>query len=169
MIRSGNFISVYVQKDGVYTMTACDKSATLHIESEFLEITDPNSGTSRRRLPTITDWSISGDGLVDYNRMISALYMQQTLLARTKIQIKYFVQNGDGYAVYSGSGYFQSVDETGAVNAAISYSYSIVADGPLSIDSTIPQDSEEGQLLTVLMNSDNNLITNSNDNLIITG
>jgi predicted secreted protein len=168
MIIQGRNILIYIQNDsGEFVATACDKTCTLHIETEFLEITDPNGGTTRRRLPTITDWSITGSGLIDYNREISALFMQQKLIGQVQIQVKMFAQNGDGYAVYSGAGYFQSIDETGDVTAAGAYSYTIVADGDLTIESTIPQNSEEGKLLSVLMNEDNDLITDNNNDLII--
>jgi hypothetical protein len=93
--------------------------------------------------------------------------MQQTILAGTRIQLKYFVQATDGYAVYNGYGYFQSVDETGAVGNAATYNYTIVADGDMNIESTIPQNSEEGQLLSVLMDENNDLVTDSNNDLII--
>jgi|GEM_PF-4303679 len=93
--------------------------------------------------------------------------MQQKLIGQTQIEVKMFAQNGDGYAVYSGAGYFQFIDETGDVTAAGAYSYTIVADGDLDISSSIPQDSEEGKLLSVLMNENNDLITDNNNDLII--
>lgn len=169
MIIPGRNIIVYIEKDGVYYATACDKSSTLSIQAEFLENTDPGGSYFKSRTPTYVDWALTGDSLVDYNRLISVLFMQQAILSRTRIQVKFFAQNGDGYAIYKGYGYFQEIDETGEVNGVASYTYQIVADGVLSISSTITQNDNKGLLQTVLMTTDNQLIINDNNELIITG
>lgn len=139
MIIEGKNILVYIYSTDDFYPFGCDKSCTLSIQSTFIRMTDPLYSKITRRLPVDVDWSITGNGLIDYSRLISGLYAQNAVLAGTRVQVKFSAQQSDTEAcVYSGYGYFESVAETGAVDGAASYSYNIVGDGELTVVNTIP-------------------------------
>ena len=163
----GKNILVYLYVGDDWIATACEQAASLTMTSEFINVT--RNDFSRGRIPTITDWSLQGNGLVAYNRKASALFMQNTINNRTKVSVKFYTAHPDGYAIKSGDAWFSQVAETGEVNRSVSYNYALIADGPLSIESIIPQEDAENILTGFLMTNDAEFIINDQNELIETG
>lgn len=125
---------------------ACDKTCTLSINIDMLKVTDPINSSWGHQLPTMRHWAISGDGLVDYTKMMGVQSLQQLAINRTPISVRFQAENSKAQKAtyYGGTGYIQQVTETGPVGQAASFTYQIVGDSNLDIDNQIPPDGGGG-------------------------
>lgn len=146
MIARGKNLMVYLPSDSVnggdtgeLNPIACDISCTLSGQFDMLETTVKDNGFFRTFLPSMGTYQISGNGLVDFCNVINTKILQTYLNTRAAIVWKMILDTDSpdsGQVLWTGTGYFQTVEQTGAVNQGMSYSYTIQVTGKPSISST---------------------------------
>jgi hypothetical protein len=171
LINGKNLYISVRDESGTYYPVACDSSCTIRMSRPTLGITGPGDGLWRRIIPGgRIAASISGNGLINYNKNTSLAKLQQLLIEGTLIRMMCQIDEPTGgYIVYESSGYVTSMEMTGAYRALGSFVYEIEIDGAINIDNTIPVDENEigiqnlllvepgGELLEI-DNNENNLI-----------
>lgn len=117
-------------------------SCTFSTSVDQVEITTTNTGSYKEYLGSQISWNISADGFValsDY----SYLFLLTKLKNKEQILVKFQIDNdnGDnsdtlGYSVFTGLVNIASLDMTGPVEGASTYSVSLVGSGEYTITGT---------------------------------
>jgi predicted secreted protein len=117
-------------------------SCTFSTSVDQVEITTTNTGSYKEYLGSQISWNISADGFValsDY----SYLFLLTKLKDKEQILVKFQIDNdnGDGsdtlgYSVFTGLVNIASLDMTGPVEGASTYSVSLVGSGEYTITGT---------------------------------
>lgn len=145
MINGGNvFISIRADNGQFYPI-ACDLSCTITFERPELAVTGPGSGLWRRVIPgnRITA-SISGNGLIAFEKNMSVLALQRLLIQGTQVSIMGEIDEG-GRVSYETMGYITRIELTGANKSPGAFTYQIAVDGEVLITSTyVPDPNEVG-------------------------
>lgn len=146
MITQGKNLMVYIPSDSVNGGTAgdlnpiaCDQSCQLVGQFDMLETTIKDNGFFKTYLPSMGSYQIQGNGLIDFCNIINSVILQTYLNARTAIIWKmiFDAESPDsGSIIWSGTGYFQQVQQVGAVGQAMQYSYTIQVTGKPEISNS---------------------------------
>lgn len=173
MINGGNvFISIRADNGQFYPI-ACDLSCTITLERTEIAVTGPGSGKWRRVIPgnRITA-SISGNGLIAFEKNMSVIQLQRLLIAGTLVTIMGEIEEADGTVSYETTGYVTRIELTGANKSPGAFTYEIAIDGEVLINSTyVPDPNEQGFTNELLLGdgTDGKLSTTTgvNNNLLI--
>lgn len=163
----GNEILIYFNKPDGYALLGCDRSVSISFALDFLRRTNFKHSKHSFRIPGNLTITAYGNGLLDYNSEMSGLYLQNQANQRTRIKYKIIANNGDGVVIYEGFGFVRNARQVGNVSGMSVFSYSLISDGTVNIDSTVPQQPDENLPTNVLMNKNGVYITDKNDTLII--
>jgi hypothetical protein len=146
MIALGKNLMVYIPSDDVNGGTAgdlnpiaCDQSCQIAGQFDMLETTVKDNGFFKTFLPSMGSYQIQGNGLIDFCNVINSVILQTYMNARTPIAWKmmFTADSPDsGTIVWSGTGYFQQVQQVGAVGSALQYSYTIQVTGKPEISNS---------------------------------
>lgn len=152
MIVQGKDLLVYVQGDGAIGQAdqlypiACDKTCTMAINMDMIETTTKDNGYFRTYLPTLASIQVTGDGLIDYSKIMGAQSLQSKALNRQIVSFKLVAQIGlNEQVIYTGQGYLRAVSVSGSVDGAATFSYEIIGTGQPDIDNTVPVEGGGGQ------------------------
>ena len=147
---NGKDVLISVRADnGVYYPIACDLSCTITMQRDVLAVTGPGAGLWRRIIPgNRIIASITGNGMITYNKNMSILQLQQVLIAGTQVRVMCEIPADDtvsGSVSYETLAYVTKAELTGAFRAAGSLSYELQIDGEISIiSSAVPDPAEIG-------------------------
>lgn len=145
MIQNGKNMVVYLPGDGMFGEVgslypiACDRSCTLQTTSEFIETTVKDNGIWKTYLPTYNSAQISGDGLVDFCKVMNISSLQYYQFNRKPVVVKMLLDveaPDEGEVLWQGTGYFQQLQHSGQVNQGMSFSYTILITGGITIDNS---------------------------------
>lgn len=151
MIVQGKNLMIYIQGDGAIGQAdelypiACDKTCTISMGSDFIETTVKDNGYFRTFLPTLVSIQITGDGLIDYSKVMGVQSLQSKILNRQIVVFKFVAYVGQNeQVIYTGQGYFKTVESSGNVEGGATFNYVIVGTGEPDIDNTVPVDGGGG-------------------------
>lgn len=158
MIINGKNIYISVRDDtGTYYPIACDMSCTIRMERPVMVVSRPGDSVWRRVIPgsEITG-TVSGNGLINFNKHTSLFELGMKLQAGTEVLMLTEIQDtkAGGSFVAEMSGYVTAVELTGAYRAAGSFVYEIAVDGRIAWSSTIPKDENETGMQNFLLIGD---------------
>jgi hypothetical protein len=131
----------------------------------MLKVCDPSSQFAKYIPGGTIEGKVEGDGLINFNKHVSAAYLQQVLIAGTLIRMMIDVAG----VSYEYEGYVNSISITGANKAAASFTYAFTISGPVAIDDTAEKDPGEigSQNLLLVGPGDEPLDINDIDNNLI--
>lgn len=136
----GNNVMLYRHRDAEDDDVpfACMRSCELSIQTDSKNITSQTSAWFEESKPSISRWSISGDGLMILNNQWNYLYLLQSVKNRDKFTVKFVIDNGDalGITIFSGVVYLNSVSISAGYNAEATYTISLVGSAPYSLTGT---------------------------------
>mgnify|MGYP003132492588 FL=1 len=116
---------------GSYVTIGHTTSCTLSLSNDLPEATTKSSGGFQEVIAGVRSGEISFDGLVAYDDANNAVEVGDFLLARTKIDFKFgTAETGD--AIYTGEGFFSSLEMSAEMESPVSYSGSITITGTIS-------------------------------------
>lgn len=165
-VLNGKYLIVLIRNsEGTYYPIACDRTCTISITRESMQVCNPVSVFDKFLPGPSVNVKVSGDGLVNFNRQISASTLQQALIAGTLLRMMFEI----GGVVYEFEGYVNNVDMTGANKAALSFTYAFTVSGDLLIDDQAIKEDETGVQNLLLISPGGELldIDNSDNNLIL--
>src|SRR5699024_1048577 len=113
MIIEGKDILLYIKDhEGVWTATSCAKNCTINIKSKLIEITNPNTHNWKEYIPEVNSWSVQGNGLVNYNKRISANYFHNAIIQGDIVMFKFRAWDGNSTSILSGNGYLNATKQS---------------------------------------------------------
>jgi TP901-1 family phage major tail protein len=117
-------------------------TCTFSTSVDQVEVTTTNSESYKEYLGSQISWSISADGFIalsDY----SYLFLLNKLQTKEQIEVKFQINNDNGsgsgalgYSVFTGTVNIVSLNLTGPVESASTYSVSLQGTGPYTISGT---------------------------------
>ena len=117
----------------------CATDFTLSMSKDMISTACLSSTGAKTQTPDMYGWTVSGNGL--QFRTVGAtgygVFNMAASLLNTDASVAIsIVPDVSQNQYFSGSGYFTSISQKGGVGAAMTYSFEIVGDGPLSIKTT---------------------------------
>lgn len=117
-------------------------SCSFRTSVDQVEVTTTNSESYKEYLGSQISWNISADGFISLSDY-SYLFLLQLLQDKEQIVVKFQIDNdnadgsGDlGYSVFTGTVNIVSLDMTGPVEGASTYSVSLQGTGPYTVSGT---------------------------------
>lgn len=111
------------------------KSASVSLSMEPIDITSKDSASWKEQMAGQKSWSMSGDNLLQFDAASATYYrisdLQSALVSGTLVAVS-FQTPTSGDNSLAGSGYFSSLELTGGVEEAATYSFSIQGTGTLT-------------------------------------
>lgn len=170
MIINGKNIYISVRDaEGTWYPIACDSSCTISMSRPTLAVTGAGDGVWKKVIAgNRIEASVSGNGLINFNKQMSMLELQKKLIDGTPVWLMCEIPVGSEYVVYEAPGYVTSTELTGAYRAAGTFTYEIDINGALMIDSTVTKDPDQIGIQNLLaVDEDDLLDIGDNSNLII--
>jgi len=124
---NGTSLLVYVDDVAIGHAT----SHTVNVNAEMIDVTTKSSSGWKDVLPGLRDWSIDCDGFVAYDATEGISEAFADLTGRTQVTLK-FSTEVTGDARWTGDAYVSSIQQTAAVEDAVTYSISFAGDGSLT-------------------------------------
>ena len=115
---NGTELLVYVGANPV----ACTLSSTIDLGTEVFDITSKDSDGWREILPGIRNWSISGDGLTQFDASYGFNDLVDVWKNRTMITVSFKTSNADD-KIFTGSAYITAISESAPVEDVTSYTF----------------------------------------------
>lgn len=177
MINGKDILISIRNANGIYYPIACDLSCTLSVQRDALAVTGPGSGLWRRIIPgNRIISSITGNGMITFNKNMSILALQQLLIAGTQVRVMCQIpadDTGGGSVSYETLAYVTKAELSGAFRAAGAITYELQVDGEILITSTAIPDANESGFTNELLIGDGTgdklatTSTGTNNNLLI--
>lgn len=137
----GRNILMYVYDDvnDVDIPFACANDGVLTLNQELKEITSQSSANWREFKPDVGTWSMSVNGFIILNNQWNYLYQLTAAIDRTKILVKFVIDNGGalGLSIFSGNGYIVNDTINSGDNVAATYGVQIQGSGAPSISGAV--------------------------------
>lgn len=106
-------------------------SCTLTVNLDAADATTKDSSGWAESIAGLKSGELSFDGLVDYSDANNSEQLLDLLIARTKIDWV-FGTSASGDSIYQGEGFITSLEQTGEMEAAVSYSGTITVTGAIT-------------------------------------
>jgi hypothetical protein len=118
---------------------ACATDFTLTMNKDMIATACLSSTGAKTQTPDMYGWTVGGNGL-QFRTVGSSGYgvfnMANSLLNSDASVSVSIIPDVSLNQYFSGAGYFTSISQKGGVGAAMTYSFEIVGDGPLTIKTT---------------------------------
>ena len=112
------------------TVVGHTTSCTLSVNLDVADATTKDSAGWSEGIAGLKSGEISFDGLVDYSDSNNAEELLDLLIARTKVTTIFgTVASGD--SIYTSSGFISSLEQTGEMESAVTYSGTITITGAI--------------------------------------
>lgn len=147
LINGKNLFVEVRTEDGTYYPIACDRSCTLTLSRGMLKVCDPSSIFAKYIPGGNIEATLEGDGLVNFNKHISAATLQQMLIAGTLVRMLIDIAD----VTYNFDGYVNNLALTGARRAAASFTYAFTITGEVGITDNAPKDPDEVGVQNLLL------------------
>jgi|TARA_R110002020_G_scaffold228882_2_gene439686 predicted secreted protein len=126
-----NLLLKVITDGGTLATVGHTTSCSLSLSNDLPEATTKSSGGFQEVIAGVRSGEISFDGLVAYDDAANAIEMADYLLARQKIDFSFgTAETGD--AVYSGEGFFSSVEMSAEMESPVTFSGSITVTGAIT-------------------------------------
>jgi TP901-1 family phage major tail protein len=126
-----NLLLKVITDGGTLATVGHTTSCTLSLSNDLPEATTKDSAGYQEVIAGVRSGEISFEGLVAYDDAANAIEMADYLLARQKVDFS-FGTAATGDAVYSGEGYFSSVEMSAEMESPVTYSGSISITGAIA-------------------------------------
>lgn len=124
---NGTDLLVYVGADAILGTT----NHSLSLNMETADATTKDSGGWREIIPTVREWSIDFDGLVDFTASYGLTDLMNLIINRTQSTVKFSTEStGDTY--WEGLAYLVNVDQDWAMEDVAAFTGSFEGDGTLT-------------------------------------
>lgn len=143
VINGSNIVLYYYDpetEEGIPFGAATNCSFEVSVDS--LEVSSQSCGYFKVFKPDMATWKVDCDGFIAL-REYSYLFLANLQLSRSEILIKFQIDNDNGngsdilgFTVFSGTAFLTSLNLTGGVEDASSYSVSLQGTGPYTIAGT---------------------------------
>src|SRR5690625_720915 len=145
MVKGKNILIYIKNMDDELIPISCGKSCTLSLQQDYIRATNPNDSDWKYYLPTERSWSITGNGLTDFSKKMGIQQLQQYLIDRASLVIKFEAVTEAGDAVvYTGVGGYQNNSLVGDALKLSAFSYKIIGIGKIEIQNNVPVDDGDG-------------------------
>jgi hypothetical protein len=159
MVSQGRNLMVWLYGDGVNGDTdtlypvACDISCTLALSVEFLETTIRDNGYYKTFIPTYVSYQVTGNGLTNYSKVMHTGVLMNYATLRKIVRVNMILNEVVSGAtvtkiIWSGTGYFQQLQQTGDVSSALQFSYTLLITGGIDINVVTVPDPSGGAPIT---------------------
>lgn len=120
--------------DDTWEIVASSTSGTFSGELETIDATSKDEDGARKILVSATSWSISAEGLVQYDDSTDKVRSAELFtLWNNKTKIRVAWSTGvDGDTYYWGDAYITSYEESAGLNEVATYSVTIEGDGAIN-------------------------------------
>ena len=120
------------------SVIGCATDYSISYSKDMIEIACMNStNRSKQQIPDLYSYSISGSGLVFRTADVGTGYGFESMvysLTQTDASVAWAITpDVSGNQYQHGVGYFSSLEQSGGVGAAVTYSFEIVGDGDVSL------------------------------------
>ena len=126
-----NLLLKVITDGGTLATVGHTTSCTLSLSNDLPEATTKDSAGYQEVIAGVRSGEISFEGLVAYDDAANAIEMADYLLARQKVDFSFGTASSDD-AVYSGEGYFSSVEMSAEMESPVTYSGSITITGAIT-------------------------------------
>ena len=126
-----NLLLKVITDGGTLATVGHTTSCSLSLSNDLPEATTKDSAGYQEVIAGVRSGEISFEGLVAYDDAANAIEMADYLLARQKVDFS-FGTAATGDAVYSGEGYFSSVEMSAEMESPVTYSGSISITGAIA-------------------------------------
>lgn len=126
-----NLLLKVITDGGTLATIAHTTSCSISFSNEVADATTKDSAGYSEIIPAVRSGEISFDGLVDYTDAAGGDELAGYLLGRTKVDFS-FGTAATGDTVYTGEGYVTSLEITGEMESAVSYSGTISITGAIT-------------------------------------
>ena len=126
-----NLLLKVITDGGTLATIAHTTSCSISFSNEVADATTKDSAGYSEIIPAVRSGEISFDGLVDYTDSAGGDELAAYLLGRTKVDFS-FGTAATGDTVYTGEGYVTSLEITGEMESAVSYSGTISITGAIT-------------------------------------
>ena len=131
MATSGVFNGTNLLVKVAGTVIGHTTSCTLSISHDIADATTKDSSGWSEGISGLRSGEISFDGLVDYSDANSVIDLIALISARTEVTCV-FGTAATGDTIYTAQGYIASIEQTGEMEAAVTFSGSITLTGAIS-------------------------------------
>ena len=126
-----NLLLKFIADGGTLATIGHSTSATLSLSMDAPEATSKDSAGYQEVIAGLRSGEISFEGLVDYTDSQNLPEMATLMDNRTKIDWS-FGTTTTGDTVFSGEGFITSIETTGEMESAVTYSGTIVTTGSIT-------------------------------------
>ena len=126
-----NLLLKVITDGGTLATIAHTTSCSISFSNEVADATTKDSAGYSEIIAAVRSGEISFDGLVDYTDAAGGDELAGYLLGRTKVDFS-FGTAATGDTVYTGEGYVTSLEITGEMESAVSYSGTISITGAIT-------------------------------------
>lgn len=126
-----NLLLKVITDGGTLATIAHTTSCSISFSNEVADATTKDSAGYSEIIPAVRSGEISFDGLVDYTDSAGGDELAGYLLGRTKVDFS-FGTAATGDTVYTGEGFVTSLEITGEMESAVSYSGTISITGAIT-------------------------------------
>lgn len=126
-----NLLLKAIADGGTLTTIAHTTSCSISFSNEVSDATTKDSSGYSEIIPAVRSGEISFDGLVDYTDTAGGTELAGYLLGRSKIDFS-FGTAATGDTIYTGEGYVTSLEITGEMESAVTYSGTIQITGTIT-------------------------------------
>jgi len=131
-VFNGTNLLVKIADDGSSPSTIGHAtSCTISLSNEMSTTTTKDSSGFAEVIPGVRSAEISFDGLVDYTDSVGGTEIAHKLLTRQKCDFT-FGTAATGDTIYTGEGFLSSVEISGAMEEAVTYSGTITVTGAIT-------------------------------------
>lgn len=138
MIVEGRNVILEISTGSAFAPIMCNASCKMNISTSELETTFEDDAAYRGFIPDKHTITIDGSGPIVMGSSFTAAQATEMQLARTIFNWKFQWTDGTNTALYSGTGFFISMNIDGTVNQAATCDYTIKVSGQVAIDDTPP-------------------------------
>lgn len=132
----GKNVLVYIDDGGTDKLYACALSASLNLETEFIETSVSGTGTFATFLPTKNSFTGSLDGVtsLEESGMLSLADLRQRQIAQTPLSMRFELTNGNGDTyTEEATFYISSSSYDGSFDSMSHFSIELRGTGILSV------------------------------------
>ena len=126
-----NLLLKVITVGGTLATVGHTTSCSLSLSNDLPEATTKDSAGYQEIIAGVKSGEISFEGLVAYDDAANAIEMADYLLARQKVDFS-FGTAATGDAIYTGEGYFSSVEMSAEMESPVTYSGSITITGAIA-------------------------------------
>ena len=126
-----NLLLKVITDGGTLATVGHTTSCSLSLSNDLPEATTKDSAGYQEIIAGVKSGEISFEGLVAYDDAANAIEMADYLLARQKVDFS-FGTAATGDAIYTGEGYFSSVEMSAEMESPVTYSGSITITGAIA-------------------------------------